>query len=126
MTSNPCFFSTFVGKQEANPAPKQGFFYSDGLAIRSADRGDSHESIRANPLAEKKNYFHNCANRRKPAIRNVLVSRSTIRRKNGVRFWEGRSVPTKVCSSKRPPKLEPRSVRTNEVFENLACRVSPE
>ena len=28
----------------------------------------------------------------------------------------------KVCSSKRPPKLEPRSVRPNEVFENLACR----
>ena len=32
----------------------------------------------------------------------------------------------KVCSSKRPPKLEPRSVRANEVFENLACRISPE
>ena len=31
----------------------------------------------------------------------------------------------KVCSSKRPPKLEPRSVRANEVFENLACRISP-
>ena len=29
----------------------------------------------------------------------------------------------KVCSSKRPPKLEPRSVRPNEVFENLACRI---
>ena len=32
----------------------------------------------------------------------------------------------KVCSSKRPPKLEPGSVRANEVFENLACRVAPE
>ena len=32
----------------------------------------------------------------------------------------------KVCSSKRPPKLEPRSVRPNEVFENLACRIAPE
>ena len=32
----------------------------------------------------------------------------------------------KVCSSKRPPKLDPRSVRPNEVFENLACRISPE
>ena len=34
----------------------------------------------------------------------------------------------KVCSSKRPPKLklEPRSVRANEVFENPACRISPE
>ena len=25
----------------------------------------------------------------------------------------------KVCSSKRPPKSEPRSVRPNEVLENL-------
>ena len=33
---------------------------------------------------------------------------------------------SEVCSSKRPPKLEPRSVRPNEVFENLACRSSPE
>ena len=32
----------------------------------------------------------------------------------------------KVCSSKRPPKLEPRSVRPNEVFENLASRICPE
>ena len=30
----------------------------------------------------------------------------------------------KVCSSKRPAELEPRSVRPNEVFENLACRIS--
>ena len=32
----------------------------------------------------------------------------------------------KFCSRKRPPKLEPRSVRPNEVFENLACRICPE
>ena len=32
----------------------------------------------------------------------------------------------KVCSSKRPPKLEPRSVRPNEVFENLTSRICPE
>ena len=35
-------------------------------------------------------------------------------------------MPTKVCSSKRPPKLEPRSVRPKEVFENLACRLCHE
>ena len=32
----------------------------------------------------------------------------------------------KVCSSKRPSKLEPRSVRPNDVFENLACRINRE
>ena len=42
----------------------------DGPAIRNADRGDSHESIRRKPLFN----FHNVrairANRLKPAIRN--------------------------------------------------------
>ena len=33
--------------------------------------------------------------------------------------WKGRTFPTKRCSSERPPKLEHRSVRPNEVFENL-------
>ena len=40
--------------------------------------------------------------------------------------WEGRRVPTKSLFEQEPPKLKPRSVRPNEVFENLACRICPE
>ena len=40
--------------------------------------------------------------------------------------WEGRKVPTKSLFEQEAPKLEPRSVRPNEVFENLACRICPE
>ena len=32
----------------------------------------------------------------------------------------------KLCSSKRPPKFEPRSVRPNEVFENVVLALNNE
>ena len=55
-----------------------------------------------------------------PYIRGVCQGKATHPQKTPTQIkWEGRRVPTKVCSSKRPPKLEPRSVRPNEVFENL-------
>ena len=50
-------------------------------------------------------------------------------RKEANQFWTvGRAAKCrqKVCSSKRPPKLEPKSVRPKEVFENLACRICHE
>ena len=44
-------------------------------------------------------------------------------RKLGI-FVKAAECRQKVCSSKRPPKLERRSVRPNEVFETFAYRIA--
>ena len=52
----------------------------------------------------------------------------TAKHPNVFKAYSGKAAQCrqKVCSSKRPPELKPRSVRPNEVFENIACRISPE
>ena len=59
-----------------------------GPAVRNTNPGDSHESIRANPFADKKKLdFHSVrairANRLEPAIRNYSVPRKAIRKREG-------------------------------------------
>ena len=58
--------------------------------IWGANRADSHETIRANRIAEKKPISHNVravrANRLKPSIRNLLVHGNAIRNKV-VQLW---------------------------------------
>ena len=55
------------------------FLILDGPGIRSANRGDSHESMRANRFAEKKNLFlHNVSSdlRIAPTVRSTSCNAS--------------------------------------------------
>ena len=83
----------FALQRERENHPKPDLSNLDGLAIRNANRGDSHESIRANRFAEKP-YYHDVrairASRLKPAIRN-FKPRSVIRKK-GVQFGNSETI----------------------------------
>ena len=82
-----------------------------GPAIRNANRGGSHKSIRTNGVTEnkKKNYFHSVrairANRLKPAIRNFKPPRGAIRKKV-VQFGNPETIPKGPNLEKNQDRLK--------------------
>ena len=125
--SFPCFF----GKTRGKPPKKQGFFIpteplksleKKGKTLKKTRNSSQGKKTRKSKKKQRKDRdFHN-------ARAKKGFSSGTLKRFARIRRFAGKAAQCrqKVCSSKRPPKLEPRSVRPNEVFENLVCRISPE